>query len=792
MNTHLFCSVFVKYWPHRTGALFAALFLLLCLCFPNPSRSEPLPLMDNTAWHRLDVLSADLPFAWARRYLELRSIAEDADTYSRQLPSQLEGLRTVSMAAQKNVVTLFLDMIPAQSNVQETGYILGLLDNWRWRLEQQLRRTDAVAASVQQSLKLLEAIGQAVAELQATPEKRPIMEKASQDYYELYILVHERVQRLHEEMSSVRSVALGLYSQIKTTSAEAVSHLHERWIDYYTVPQVVSQSAFSRLGTSFITMCENLSYDESYPSSVPFALLFNLLVLFCLMLVNTVITRTANLPPQNQQQKTYAQSLCKELSALDFRYKLAFNLSMAVMMNSVVDRLPQFHESIPYLGVQHICMTAALALWARRFPDQPECVDLPKVWELTLPIAVGLILLHGDAGALLTLLGMGGSLLISLLSLLRRGLGQSTFRFVWLATLIAGLMLTVLGFGRLAIPILMLVLVVRAAAGMLRVVNSSPSLLPFTMTRTWFAPAFTLLMGLMSISYLIGCSGLSILRNYWYANAVPILGFQVTFGDAVLTVLLLLGGIFASNISRQLLEKLGRDSRIIDASAVPVLHVVINCILAIIFGSFIMSSLAIDVSSMAFIGGGVSIGVGLAAKTVISNFFCGLVLIFSKAVRSGDVVEVNGITGRVLNVNMRATLIETLNNSILLVPNEKMLNNNLVNWSLHNLHVLEPIEVKLASETDVNMAVSVMEAAAATVPGVMAYPPPKALFSGFGEKSLNFTLKAWVLDVRTRATTQSEIRKALLRALSEHNIVLDIFTPESLEVAMVAPETSTM
>lgn len=71
-----------------------------------------------------------MPFAWARRYLELKSIAEDTDIYSQRLPQQLQRLGQVSAKAQSNVVALLLDMVAAQGSVQECNYIVGQLEQW--------------------------------------------------------------------------------------------------------------------------------------------------------------------------------------------------------------------------------------------------------------------------------------------------------------------------------------------------------------------------------------------------------------------------------------------------------------------------------------------------------------------------------------------------------------------------------------------------------------------------------------------------------------------------------------
>lgn len=768
MNKRLLCALYI-------------LVMVLCLWVPSPAKAENVPLMAHAAWLRLDALAADFPFAWARRYFELKSIAEDADANSLTLPSLLQRLHEVTVVAQRDVVTLLLDLVPAQANIQESSYIIGLLDNWSWKLEPALRRTASTAAGLAQALTVLEGIGQAVEEMQANPHKRPIMEKASQDFYELYNFVHKRVQQLNTDMDAVRSTTLEIYSQIEKTKAVAEKQMPAKWFAYYSTPLVVSYNAFSRFGVDFRVMLQNLLYDESYPSSALFAVVFNCIVLLGLLLVYTFVFRVASsafVVGGRGMPSTFAQSLCVVLHSLDVRHKLAFGFCFIVMLNSVVDALPLFHEGIPFLFVQHIGMTVALTIWARIEPGDPA------LWELALPIVTGLLLLHGGAGALLLLLGLGGAGVVVLVSLLIKfKQGHSALRVVWLMALLVVLLLAVMGFGRLAVPLLMLIVVVRAAAVMLGVVNNNLTLHSYTVQRACFLPIFSLFLFLMSISFLVSCSGFDMLRNYWYANAVPILGFYMTFGDVIMILFFLMSMYFVSNISKQVLENLGMN-RILDTSAVPVLHVVVNCLLVSIFGFLGMSSLGVDVTSLAFIGGGVSIGVGFAAKTILSNFFCGLVIIFSKMVRAGDVVEINGVSGRVLSVNMRATLIETTANGILLVPNEVLLDSSLTNWSLNDLHVLENIAISVSTNTDMATALSAMEDAAVSVAGVLSDPPPRALFTGFGVESMDFELHVWVKDIRTKIITLSEVRKALRTTLEARGVVLSMLVTKRLDVSV--------
>jgi small-conductance mechanosensitive channel len=96
-----------------------------------------------------------------------------------------------------------------------------------------------------------------------------------------------------------------------------------------------------------------------------------------------------------------------------------------------------------------------------------------------------------------------------------------------------------------------------------------------------------------------------------------------------------------------------------------------------------ISSLGIDMSSVSLIVGALSIGIGFGLQTVISNFIAGIIIMFERTIRIGDVIEINELLkGTVSDVRIRSTTIKTFDNIDIIIPNSSFIQNNVINWTL--------------------------------------------------------------------------------------------------------------
>jgi potassium efflux system protein len=142
---------------------------------------------------------------------------------------------------------------------------------------------------------------------------------------------------------------------------------------------------------------------------------------------------------------------------------------------------------------------------------------------------------------------------------------------------------------------------------------------------------------------------------------------------------------------------------------------------------------------------------------VLSNFVCGLILLFERPVRVGDIVTVEGMTGTVTRIRMRATTLINWDRQELVVPNKTLVTGTLMNWTLSAPINRLIIAVGVAYGSDTEKARQILLDVAADHPLVLDEPPPMATFEEFADSSLILRLRVYVPDLDNRWKTTSDL-----------------------------------
>jgi small-conductance mechanosensitive channel len=178
----------------------------------------------------------------------------------------------------------------------------------------------------------------------------------------------------------------------------------------------------------------------------------------------------------------------------------------------------------------------------------------------------------------------------------------------------------------------------------------------------------------------------------------------------------------------------------------------------------------IDMTKFTIVAGAVGVGLGFGLQNIINNFVSGLILLFERPIKVGDVIQLGDVAGSVQSIGIRASIVRTGSGSELIVPNGMLISGQVTNWTLSNRQRGIDIPLRVAYGTDPDRVIALLVEIAKTHPLVMDNPPPVALFSGFGTDSLEFVLHAWTNDFDQWAQIRSDLGVAINAAFLKENI----------------------
>lgn len=174
------------------------------------------------------------------------------------------------------------------------------------------------------------------------------------------------------------------------------------------------------------------------------------------------------------------------------------------------------------------------------------------------------------------------------------------------------------------------------------------------------------------------------------------------------------------------------------------------------------------------------VGLGFGLQEIFANFISGIIIIIERPIRIGDAVTINGQTGIVTQIRMRATSVTDSDQKELIIPNKVIMTNQLVNWTLTDSVTRLVFPISVVHGSDVEMVIRTLVEVAQQHPNVMKTPPPGAFFLSFGEK-LNFELRAFVSELAKRTTTLHDINVAIERRFRAQGIEI---APSHMDVRL--------
>lgn len=188
---------------------------------------------------------------------------------------------------------------------------------------------------------------------------------------------------------------------------------------------------------------------------------------------------------------------------------------------------------------------------------------------------------------------------------------------------------------------------------------------------------------------------------------------------------------------------------------------------AIFFG---MNAIGIDITLLLGGAAALLVGIGLGLQSTFNDFIAGIVLLFERSVKVGDMLNASGTVGRVKKIGMRSSVLEIRDSTSVIVPNSQLVNREVSNWTYDNDKTRFEVKVGVGYGSDTALVKKLLLEVANKSPYVIQYPPPFVRFEDFGNSALDFSLYFFSRNYLVIEDIKSDLRFDIDAVFRKHNI----------------------
>ncbi|SIN67598.1 mechanosensitive ion channel domain-containing protein [Algoriphagus halophilus] len=194
--------------------------------------------------------------------------------------------------------------------------------------------------------------------------------------------------------------------------------------------------------------------------------------------------------------------------------------------------------------------------------------------------------------------------------------------------------------------------------------------------------------------------------------------------------------------------------------------------LLILGGIFsILQTNGIDLSAFGILAGALGVGIGFGLQNITNNFISGLIILFEQPIKVGDRIEVGDVTGDVIKISARSTMIVTNDNITIIVPNSQFIDSQVINWSHNERKIRFNFPVGVSYKENPEKVREILLDVANANKGVLTTPEPDVLFEDYGDSSINFNLRVWTSEYINRPKIlKSQLYYEIFRRFGEEGI----------------------
>lgn len=244
----------------------------------------------------------------------------------------------------------------------------------------------------------------------------------------------------------------------------------------------------------------------------------------------------------------------------------------------------------------------------------------------------------------------------------------------------------------------------------------------------------------------------------------------VTAADAFLVLVIVLVGTIAAKNLPALLEIVLLQSGSVSAGARYAIKTLSSYLITAVAALLAFSTLGLSWGQVQWLVAALGVGIGFGLQEIVANFISGIIILFERPVRVGDIVTIGDTTGVVSNISIRATTIRNWDKQELLVPNKEFITGRLLNWTLTDQQNRITIPVGIEYGSDTKLALALLSQVADQHERVLKDPAPLISFEAFGDNALTLILRCYLDSLDGRIGVITDLHQAIYDIYKEHGI----------------------
>jgi potassium efflux system protein len=287
-----------------------------------------------------------------------------------------------------------------------------------------------------------------------------------------------------------------------------------------------------------------------------------------------------------------------------------------------------------------------------------------------------------------------------------------------------------------------------------------------------------------ALSLVLGAAVVLLVLNFWGIKPHKVAwAFRwITWGPAVgpvkLTTLSVVGvilalylGFFLSRMVRGLMMFRIFPRTALDTGVQYTISTTVHYVILILAGLIALNILGVPLTNLVLVLGALGVGIGFGLQNIVNNFFSGLILLFERPIKVGDMLVIDGQWGLVREIRVRSTIFETFDRYVLVIPNSELVSGKVLNWTHYGAGINRlTLKVGVSYGSDVRQVTQLITEVCQANPRVVPEPPPQIFFSAYGDSSLDFTIWVHLRTPSDRIPATHELNGAIFEAFQEHGI----------------------